>query len=73
MSFSKRIVVGTTVSILPLLIILLCIFIVFLVPFLFIWAVNLLFETQIEYSFWNSVAVYVLIGLLNGRSSCSSN
>jgi len=73
MSFSKRVVVGTTVSILPLLIILLCIFLVFLVPFLFIWAVNLLFETQIEYNFWNSVAVYVLISLLNGRSSCSSN
>ncbi len=73
MDYSKKIVTGFFYSLIPLLIILLCIFLVFLVPFLFIWAVNLLFETQIEYNFWNSVAVYVLISLLNGRSSCSSN
>lgn len=32
-----------------------------LAPPLFIWSANLLFETQIEYNFWNFVAVFVII------------
>ena len=66
MDYSKKVVVGFTVAMMPLFLIALCILALFLVPFLFIWAANLLFETQIEFNFWNSVAIYVLLGLFNG-------
>lgn len=71
MDYSKRVAVGFTVAILPLFLVALCILALFLVPFLFIWAVNLLFETQIEFNFWNSVAIYVLLGLFNGGVAAS--
>ena len=66
MDYAKNVAVGFTVAILPLFLIALCILAFCLVPFLFIWAANLLFETQIEFNFWNSVAIYVLLGLFNG-------
>ena len=65
MDYPKKIVVGCCYALMPFFTIALCILALALVPFLFIWAVNLLFETQIEFNFWNNVAIYVLLGLLN--------
>ena len=56
----KTVVVGFTVAMLPFVLIVLCIAATFLIPFVAICAINLLFETQVEYNFWNSVAIYVL-------------
>ena len=60
MDYSKKVVVGFTVVMLPFVLVTLCIAATFLIPFVAIWAINLLFETQIEFNLWNSVAIYVL-------------
>ena len=66
MDYSKKVVVGFTVAMLPFVLVVLCIAATLLLPFVAIWAINLLFETQVEYNFWNSVAIYVLWLLSSG-------
>jgi hypothetical protein len=51
--------------VLPLSLVAFVILALMFVPCLFIWSVNLLFATEIEFNFWNSVAIYVLIGLFS--------
>jgi len=41
-------------------------------PFMSIWAVNTLFHTGIEFTFWNWLAVTVLIAVFRGSSSSKS-
>ena len=65
MGYSKKVASGTFTAMLPLFLIVLFIFFLFVIPLLFIWSVNLLFATEIEFNFWNSVAIYVLIGLFS--------
>ena len=65
MDYPKKIVSGTFMAMLPLFLIVLFIFLLCVIPLLFIWSVNLLFATEIEFNFWNSVAIYVLIGLFS--------
>ncbi len=71
MDYLNKIATATLMIMVPVFLVALATLLLFLVPWLFIWSVNLLFATEIEFNFWNSVAVYVLIALLNGRSSCS--
>jgi len=66
MDYSKKVVSGTFMAMLPVLLVALVIFALMLVPFLFIWSVNLLFGVEIAFNFWNSVAIYVLLFLLSG-------
>ena len=65
MGYSKKVVSGTFTATLPLFLIVLFIFFLFVIPLLFIWSVNLLFGMEIAFNFWNSVAIYVLIGLFS--------
>ncbi len=65
MDYPKKIVTATLMLILPVFLVALAILLLFLVPWLFVWSVNLLFATEIEFNFWNSVAIYVLIGLFS--------
>ena len=69
MDYSKKVVFGLTVAMWSFVVACLLVATTFLIPFVAIWAINLLFETQVEYNFWNSVAIYVLLFL----SCVSSN
>lgn len=40
--------------------------IVSVLPFVSIWAINILFSTSITYTFWNWLAMFILIGIFNG-------
>ena len=67
MDYSKKIASGTITIMLSVLvsffILVVLILLFFLIPWLFIWSVNLLFGLEIAFNFWNSVAAYVLIAL----------
>lgn len=69
MDYSNKVISGIFTAIaaivLPLFVVALVIFALTLIPFLFIWSVNLLFGMEIAFNFWNSVAIYVLIGLFS--------
>ena len=43
--------------------------VIIFVPFIFIWAVNTLFMTSIEYTLMNWFASIVLIGILNASTT----
>ena len=70
MDYPKKIVSGTFMAMLPVFLVALFIFLLCVIPFLFTWSVNLLFATEIEFNFWNSVAIYVLIGLFSASRRC---
>lgn len=41
-------------------------------PLLTIWALNTLFSTGIEYTFWTWLAALILVGIVGSRAASSS-